>query len=344
MNSTFQSFESYVSLLVQFGFSIILDKLHVYFLVPFGLISLMLNIFSFMILRKLSFKTAKFFRYMRLYVLNNIFLVLFLMGTIIFSARTIFEFANTYLAEVISNYFIYTTVYIFYFYGSTLEICIILERSQFFLPKRFKKVKLQRFKLLFIIIFLISILIQTPFYFIIEINYIDVPLNSSLYRIYYVGASSFGTSVAGVVIIYVDYAIRDLMPLVIKIMLNFVLVYFVRQYMSRIKMEKLQFANRISSPYLHAKVEYSQRNDAYITKTETNQTYIAISMSLFSLLEHFSNIVFYILNYLNLYSESSIVFNVVTFTILVKHMFNFIILYKFNYLFRTEVKKFFKRN
>ena len=109
-------------------------------------------------------------------------------------------------------------------------------------------------------------------------------------------------------------------------------------------MEKLEFANKISSPYLHAKVEYSQRNDAYITKTERNQTYMTVSMSLFSLLEHISNIVFYIFNYLNLYTESSIVFNMASFTILVKHTFNIFILYKFNYLFRKEVKKFFKRN
>ena len=346
MNSTNRTHESLDYWLEMFGFSRTFDIIYVYVLTPCGLVSLILNLFSFIILQKLSFKTRKFFRYMRLYVLNSVMLSLFSIGTFIFTTRTIFEFTNTHIADVISNYFIFPTQYVFYFYGSILEICIIIERSQYFLPRRFKKVALDRFKLFFLILFLISVIIQSPFYFFFEPVYVDVPLDeNTAYRIWYYNTNNFSTSLAGNIINYAEYAIRDFIPLVMKIVLNSLMIHMVKQYMNRIKIEKISFANKISSPYLHAKVDYSiERNDEYITKTERNQTRIGLLMSLISLFEHVSNIIFYFFYYFKLYSQSNIAFDVASFIILLKHSFNFIILYKFNYLFRMAVLKVFRRN
>ena len=348
MNSTNRTHESLVNWLDIFGFSKTYDIIYVYVLTPCGLISLALNLFSFVILQKLAFKTTKFFRYMRLYVLNSVMLSLFSIGTFIFTTRTIFEFTNTHIADVISNYFIFPTQYVFYFYGSILEICIIIERSQYFLPRRFKKVELDRFKLFFLILFLISVIIQLPFYFYFEPVYADVQFDeneNTFYRIWYYNTTSFATTLGGKIINFVEFAITDLIPLILKIIMNILLVCLVKQYMNRIKIEKISFANKISSPYLHAKVDYSkERNDEYITKTERNQTRIGLLMSLISLFEHVSNLIFYFLYYFKLYSQSNIAFDVALFVILMKHSFNIIILYKFNFIFRMSVIKIFRKN
>ena len=71
-----------------------------------------------------------------------------------------------------------------------------------------------------------------------------------------------------------------------------------------------------------------------------NQTYISLIMCIFSILEHLFYIFSYILYFLNEYSDSNIFFYVATLFITNKHLFNILILYKFNSLFKSELQKF----
>ena len=349
MNTTNNQTKTYFSLdywLGQFGSYLIFDYLYTYLITGLSIIAFGFNSISLLILQKSTFPSTGFYRFMRVYTLNGIILSLVLSTTFVTASSRLFKFFISYEATFYSVYFYTPLLSAFYLNSSLLEIYLVVERMLFFLPQRYKIFKIVRMKKLGLSLLIASVLIILPNYFIYFPGYFDVPLDeNTVYRIHFIHLTPFSATTVGKALAFIMYFIRDMLTLIAKLVLNTILVIHVRKYLLKLKMDKLNFALRISTSALHINnIDLSKQS--YINRTDRNQTYIALIMSLYSLLEH----AFYIPSYvvfaiLPLYAKSvaPILYFLCILALAFKHATNFFVFYKFNYLFRTEVNKtFFK--
>ena len=149
--------------------------------------------------------------------------------------------------------------------------------------------------------------------------------------------TDFSYTLTGKIFIYLQYLIRDILILTIKIILNTMLVYLAKSYVNKLKKEKLANAQKV----LNVSIDVNIQFENYISKAHRNQTYKSLFIiCIFSIFEHLLYIVPYILYFLNQYSYSNIFYCLATLFITIKQMFNILILYKFNTLFKAELNIF----
>ena len=338
-NDTFYVFDYLVSRLTG---AYIIEALLVYTLLPLSILSLVLNLISLKVLNKKEFVSSPFYGYLRAYALNSSALSLVLTTMPAFIANRSFNFLNEY-ANIFYGCFIYSPlVSILYLNSSLLEIFIVIERGLYFLPSRFKRFKKVGVKTMCALMLALSFIISLPMFFLSYPEYIAIKLDEDTEkRIYYWGVAPFSLSVFGQIVTILMYIMRDILTLVIKVVLNGASVYLVRNYINKLKMEKLEFALKISSSKLHENKQNGankKQQDRYISKTDRNQTLLAIIMCVFSLFEH----VFYTGSFILYFINSDLLglfFYLDMLSLALKHFCNFFIFYKFNYLFRTEFKK-----
>ena len=262
-----------------------------------------------------------------------------LMSTFIGASNRFFNFTNSYQAFFYTSYIYIPVQSILYLYSSLLEICLVIERAVFFLPSRFKKLG-NRSEKFFFCLFLFSIVCSIPLFFLFEPAYDDVELGfDQVFRIYYYGKSKFSTSILGRIISYFVYFVRDMLTLGLKIIFNIKTVSLVKNYTHRIKTEKLEFAQKISTVKLHNSSEKKLDATEYISKTDRYQTNLAIIMCLFSLFEHVFHILAYGFYFFDFIQVGTSLYLMGLLCLTLKHTSNFFVFYKFIYLFRTEIKK-----
>ena len=343
-NSAQQTYFSLDVWLSLFGSFLFFDYLYTYLITGLSIIAFGFNSISWLVLQKRTFSSNEFYRFMRVYTFNGIILSLILSTTFATTSFRLFSFVNSFAAIFYGAYFYTPFLSIFYLNSSLLEIIMVVERMIYFLPQRYKITKLIGFKKLCLILFGIGIVISLPNYFLYYPSYFDAPLDeNTTYRIHFMNVTPFSTTPAGQLLAFLMYFMRDIVAMIAKLVLNAALVILVRKYLNKLKMEKLAFAQKISSgSELHSQnIEISK--DTYISKTDRNQTYIAIIMCFFSLLEHIFYIPSYVLYALRINSITPILYFLAVIALTSKHAINLFIFYKFNYLFRTELKKTFSK-
>ena len=107
--------------------------------------------------------------------------------------------------------------------------------------------------------------------FLLESAFAVVQLDSNTtFRIWYFGPTIFSSSQTGQIINYFGYVFRDFLPMTLKIILNLLSVVLVRKYVQN--KQRIRAATTASSSDL--------------ANFDRKQTYIALLMSTFSLLEH----------------------------------------------------------
>ena len=322
-----------------------LQYAYVYLLMPSSLIAIGVNILIFMVLRSKEFRSKTFFFFFKLNVINSIFLSLVVMTSFIALTNRVFEFTNSYAASVYSSYVYRPLLSTLYLNNSFLEIFIVIERSLYFMPSEYNKLKSVDFKKLGTTTFVLSFIISWPIFSIVGPGYQDFQIYANqTFRLYSWQMSDFSMTLAGKSITYTMYCLRDALPLITNLALNFFSVLLIRKYMNRLQKEKLAFAIKLSNPFTTLTQTANtdvRNNDRYISRTDRNQTFIAVIVSVLSFFKH----VFYILSYIMLSMNEVDLFNIFYFlalvSLIVKHISNFFILYKYSFLFRTKFKKMF---
>ena len=214
MNATYHDSEYWFSMI---GQSPIFDYLYMYSLVPFFLIAFGFGSLSYWILLKKEFNRNSFFKYMRAYALNSLFLFAILTTTFIPFTKSVFQLTNTYQAIFYGCFFYTALLSIFYLNSSFIEICIIIERLLYFLPAKYKRIKVIGFYKFCVLLFIASLVISLPNFFIANPAYMDVKLDfNTTFRIYYWGNTEFSQSFAGFIIIGLMYFLRDILILIVK--------------------------------------------------------------------------------------------------------------------------------
>ena len=346
MNTTNNQTQTYLSLyqwLNRVGSYLIFDYLYTYLITGLSIIAFGFNLISWLVLQKSIFPSTGFYRFMRVYTLNGMVLSLILSTTFLITSYNLFSFVNSYAATFYAVYVFTPLFSAFYLNSSLLQIWMVIERMLFFLPERFKRFRIIKFKRFCLGLFLVSVLVISPNYFIYYPGCFDIPLEKNkLYRIYSIHLTPFSATTVGKALIVLMYFIRDILTMITKLVLNTILVIHVRRYLFKLKMDKLNFALKISTSALHINnIDLSRQS--YITRTDRNQTYIALIMSLYSLFEHAFYIPAYILFALRINSIAPLFYFLSLLAQALKHATNFFIFYKFNYLFRSEVKKSFSK-
>ena len=153
MNSTNETFYPLDYWFGVYGYPYISDIIEAYVVTPIWLLCLILSIFSLFILLKAPFFESNFFSYMRLYVANCLILSLLGLTTIISATHRFFSITNTYEAVLFSNcvgWFASNSLILF---SSCLEMCLVVERVLYLLPKGYSRIKIVSFKKFFFILF-----------------------------------------------------------------------------------------------------------------------------------------------------------------------------------------------
>ena len=130
MNNQSNSQISLDNILKIFGSTWTLDVLNLYLLTPVCLFGIFSNLICYFILRKKTFHSALIFKYLRINVLNSIF-VSAISSTTFLSTYRMFSFTNTYASFFYGAYFYVTLLPLSYLYGNLLDICAVLERIAF---------------------------------------------------------------------------------------------------------------------------------------------------------------------------------------------------------------------
>ena len=224
-------FEYWFNLL---GTTLTIDVLFI-LLIPLGLVSFGLNLISIFILNKSEFKSRPFYIYMRIYVLNGIALSLLIMTSFVYITKRIFNFTNDYPAIFYGCYIHVILTSAIYLNCNFYEICILFERILYFLPVRYQtRFKITQIKKLCMMLFIASFLISSPFFFMAFPDFIELKSSHTI-RLYFTNVTPFSVSLAGQILTYIVYLLRDVLTLVIKIALNIFSVVLVKKYFKNFK-------------------------------------------------------------------------------------------------------------
>ena len=306
-----------------YGYPYIIDLVIGYFITPAWVLSLIFSAFSLFILLKHTFFASNFFSFMRLYVVNCLILSALSLTTILPFTRRFLSFSNTYEAAVYGNYAFWFIVNSLTLYSSCIEICLVVERILYLLPGRFTRMKFLGFKTFFFFLFILSFLVNVPGIFLFEPAFGDVQLDEKTnFRVWYIGYTSFSFSLAGQIF---GYIFRDILPMIFNIGLNSLSIYLVRNYVKN--------KQRLTAATI---------NNSEMANFDRKQTYVALGMSTFSLLEHILIISSYVLFFINNYDLSNLLLALGLLLIAIKHALIFFVLLLFNSLFRNEVINCFK--
>ena len=148
-----------------YGVTFGMDIGYVYVLVPVSLIAFGLNILTFIILLNKKFNLSIVYSYFRLYIFNSIIISLVLVTTFISNSYRIFSFTNTYESITYGIYVFTPILTVLYFYGNLLDILIIIERTEKYLPAKYRYSKRLEFNKICLTSFIFSILLNFPTFF-----------------------------------------------------------------------------------------------------------------------------------------------------------------------------------
>lgn len=339
-NKTFLSLDTWFNL---FGQTKTFDYLFIGLQFPVCIVAFLFNLLTFSVMQKKAFLKSPFFKYMKCYTLNSIFLSLVLTTAFIPGTKRIFKFTNSYGSYVYGSYLYAFLVSTLFLNSSLLEIAMVAERALFFLPARFKKIKIVRVYQFCFVFLALSVIVSLPMIVLFVPGHLVVPLDeNTLVDIYFWNSSPFSLTFAGQVVANIMYFIRDIIGPILKLILNVFVVVLVKKYIKRIKLDKMEFSLRISTTALHEKNKVNQ--SVYVNVTDTHQTYLAIIMCSFSFIEHFFYIFSFVVYFLKLNQYAGLFYYLAILSIGIKHLSNFFVFYKFNFLFRNEINKIFNKN
>ena len=316
---------------VRMGSTWILDSIYLFFIMPLGLIGLVLNTFSLYVILKININIP-IYRYLKIYCLNSsliCFLAIFSFYgnfTIRFTGIKTDLFARIYRCFIVN--YVATSLY---FYGNMLDIVIVIDRLSIFV-NFFKK--LSKINPLNISIFLaiICFTINLPTFFRFRLksdeeilyDFTESSINSSYLAFGICGSWYLHDNI---IIVGLNIIGRDLLTLFLEIIFSILsVIYFIRFKESR-KSIKIQ----------------SVKDKKMTDKADDNRlSAMTRFLLIISLITHIAACIafffFFTLERLTLHYFIMIA----NLSIVIKHSINFFIFYHFNKNFKSIFSKLFK--
>jgi hypothetical protein len=332
-----------------FGIYKYADAVLLFFIPWFSFIGFILNLITFKVLLNEQFKGTKIFDYFKVYTLNSAFVCVVSVGNFLRTKRFI-DF-NSYLSMFFVKNILVPIDNTGYFYGSLLDILIILEQI-FILLNRGTFFSRCSAYLNSIVLFVICLIVNFPFFFAFEIATYAVKLiDGEIYTIYLIVPSEFALDQMGEIILWILYVLRDILTPMVQIICNLLLVVNLKRHLEK-KLKLLpQKSNKNISIKKTTEIDeqasqhptnlHSLKQTAITVRKETNAAKMVITVSVLSILEHLSIFLILLGFQFGLEFTNKIDFLPNT-SIVLKHSTNFLILIFFNYNFRKVFKILFK--
>lgn len=317
--------------LLKIGSTWIIDGINIFISFPVGMIGFVLNIYSFSLFLKISIKSTRLYKYLRIYCLNSALLCLISgFAFLAYSPR----FFPYYTMTAIKYYrchvfnFVGTT---FYFFGNLLDIFINWDRITIF-NQRAKFINQIPFLKLCLSAFLFCFVVNFPaglLYYARTDAEFEQEAKLNLNNFSYCGQTSFLNSTVGSIITVLVIFIRDFMTLVIEIMAGCTSLYYYRK-----NYQNSSLTSTISIDLEQGKIQKKSKKRDQNGKRLFLMT---ISMSAISVISHFIIIIAYICAIVPALKNNIFYFYSICFSglsINFKHSSNYLIFYLFNRNFR----------
>ena len=350
------------------GFSEIIENLNIYLLTSLNILGLILNIVSFFIFKNDRFKSTPIFDYFKVYTLNSAIICLFMSTNFLSATYEHFDFSYKQEMKLYSCY-VYSSIFTTtYFYSAVLDIYISLERLFNFKPS-LNKLKNVSYKIVCSILFIISLTINFPYFFIYEPISLDASLDGkSISKVYLFGFSAFGKSETGKTITLVIYFIRDVITLFMEVIFNAISLVLLKK---RVSLKKDMMFHKAVIPTIdvsndkntynvtdlnnitteertikannNVNVIMTNKKD-FLNKVNKNLTIMVVAMCVLSAIMHISFINCTIIFTITQDTTAGPYCFASNFTISLKHFSNFFFFLFFNSLFFQQLKGTFKKN
>jgi hypothetical protein len=143
------------------------------------------------------------YKYMRVYMVNNTILSLMLTFQWINACFRVISWTNSELGQKLAIYFIGNTANVYYFFGSIIDIFMLLDRIAIFKKGVKNAMKLSPYKMC-IIAFVFVIAVEGPYFAGLTIDSIAFKLSpTSSFTVWYFKNSDFANSKLGTILIYI---------------------------------------------------------------------------------------------------------------------------------------------
>ena len=323
------------------GSSWLVDGIYTFLVAPFGLIGIILNLFSLFIFYSIKLKRSKLYIYLRFYTINGSILC-FLSSLWFISMSPLYSpFYLSYLWRFFRAY-VFTMVFtIIYLISILLDLIIAFDRLAIFytgLKKFYIKLKPHLIIISFISVsFIINLPTCFSYYVKSEQEFVnDVKYNLTIFS--FNGRTSYFYSQHGLIIAYVQLFIRDILTLIVEIIISSISYYSFRKFnINRIDMDLILNQRHDSS--------ITNRNNENMRKKLIKDRQLLLMnliLSLLSIVSHLFIFITYVLVYRGVSIELFVLVSLAIFGISFKHFLNFFIFYFFNSNFKTKCNELFK--
>ena len=320
-----------------YGSTWLIDSICFFVLFPLSTIGIFLNLINYLVLSNKKFKVNPIFLYLKYYSFNSSIINFVCALLVIKTCKTYFYiFNNTIITQVIICYFYIPFVNMFVFLSATLDIAITLERnSQFF---KSKNISISKSIHIVLVLLFVSILINVQYFFIAYPTSVYLNVNATAkIRIYTFSTTEFSSSFTGIILNSMGLIFRDVILLIVQLALSIKTIFLLRRHFTSKQNSMFPFNGNYKLVNTTALV-HSIGNR--ISKANKNFSVMVTIMGLLTCFEHISLLIGYA--YITFVEYSFLVFLFSALIISFKHFSNFILFYKFNHLFRTELKTLFK--
>jgi hypothetical protein len=219
--------------LTAFGSTWILDTFNCYPYIVAAILGFVLNSFSLAVFQDAEFNIA-LYKYLSVYCLNNMLICLFGSGNVFFSIKRILPWTNSYYPNAFTNYFYLPVASILNFFGSMVDIFILLDRIGNF-NKRVKELttKWSVYRTC-AITFVTCSIFCIPLFLAYCSCSITVKLSATTpFTIWFGGATELSKTLTMTILLFVILAVKELGVLLVQLGLNVVSIVLLKRYLMK---------------------------------------------------------------------------------------------------------------
>lgn len=303
-------------------------------------LSFTMNTISLVIFLTGKFKSFRLFQYIHIYLINSLIICLLSSFSFIFSSHNLIHWSNTYSAQFFYNYIESPLLDLSYFYGSVLEIYIILDRIYIFVPQLYNLPKPGVYKVCLVTL-LVCVIIDSPSFMSNTVQ--PIQLNGPNETIWLGAKTEFSYSNFGMNLLMVLHVVRTLIIFAIEMILSCLCILLLRRSIKKKIKFKARFSNRIAVFDRTTPVAGTTRQKSILKKRDESSmvcqqqmTIMVIIICLISSIEHSFVIVSY------LYCKIFLLRTISSFVHPFKHLFDFFAFLYFSKRFQQSFASIFK--
>lgn len=234
MNESNETFLALKDQLAQFGFYYLVDILVTAIYIPTCFVSSILSVVCVLVFLQREFKLPMY-AYLRLYTIANTILALVSIYSALTTPIQLIGFANSYAANFYVAYVYQPVMSLSYFFTTIVDLAMLMDRIALFVTP-LKAVFCKHPYKLSALILVYCVCVDFPFFFLYMPKSARFQLNrTEFFTLYYVDYNDFGHSSAGRVVQYCQWAVRDILPVVLIFVCGLVSIALLKSHMKKKK-------------------------------------------------------------------------------------------------------------